>query len=57
MKDIFDQLTKAILKAILDSVAQLETNREIRGHVPEADVWVEPDPRHESDLETRSSSE
>ncbi len=50
MKDLFDQLTKAILTAALGSLTRLETNREIRGHVLEADVWVEPDPAHESEL-------
>ncbi len=50
MKDLFDQLTKAILTAVLGSLTRLETNREIRGHVLEADVWVEPDPAHESEL-------
>ncbi|MCG8422245.1 MAG: hypothetical protein MJE77_30355 [Proteobacteria bacterium] len=50
MKNLFDQLTKAILTAVLDSVTQLETNYEIRGHALVADVWVEPDPEHESDL-------
>ena len=30
----------------------METNREISGHALAADLWVEPDPAHVSDLET-----
>ena len=50
MKTIFDQLAKAILTAALRDVAQLESNREIRGHVLEADLWVEPDENRDSVL-------
>jgi len=36
MNKIFDQLSKALLAAMIDSVTTFETNREIRGHVLEA---------------------
>ncbi|MEM9493585.1 MAG: hypothetical protein AAGC55_30835, partial [Myxococcota bacterium] len=48
MKNVHDQLAKAILQAALGAmlgrgVSRLESNREIRGHVLQADLWVEPD--------------
>ena len=52
MKKVHDQRTKEILKSVAGSITRLETNREIPGHVLEADVWIEPDPTHESDLQT-----
>ena len=52
MKKVHDQRAKEILKSVAGSITRLETNREIPGHVLEADVWIEPDPAHESDLQT-----
>lgn len=50
MKNFFDQLAKAILTTVLHDVARLESNREIRGHVLVADIWVESVEEHESAL-------
>lgn len=51
MKNVHDQLAKAILKAVLRGMTALETSMEIRGHVLQADVWVAPTPGQESDVE------
>ncbi|MEM9490596.1 MAG: hypothetical protein AAGC55_15730 [Myxococcota bacterium] len=55
MKNVHDQLAKAILQAVLGAmlgrgVSRLESNREIRGHVLQADVWIEPELQRTSAL-------
>ena len=50
MRNKFDQLAKAILAILLRHVANVETSREIPGHVEIADLWVEPDDEHASVL-------
>jgi hypothetical protein len=42
MKNVHDQLAKALLRAVLPSGVRMETNREIPGHILEADIWLEP---------------
>ena len=49
--NVHDQLAKAILKLVLHGITTFETNKEVLGHVLEADAWVEPRPEHLSDLE------
>jgi len=51
MKNVRDQLAKALVKAVLGPITRLESNMEIRGHALAADLWVEPDPQHASDLD------
>ena len=44
MREIHDQIAKAIMRASVGHVARLEVNREIPGNVLAADLWIEPDP-------------
>jgi hypothetical protein len=53
MRTRHDQLAKAILSALLQPVAHVETGREIPGHAQVADLWIEPEPVRGRELALR----
>jgi hypothetical protein len=50
MQTRFDQLAKAMLAALLQRAAHVESGREIPGHIQIADLWVTPDQRRSREL-------
>ena len=51
MKNVWDQIAKTLVPRVLGRITHVQSSMDIRGHVLEADLWVEPKPEHAADLE------